>query len=61
MNLPMAPATYQEIIAAYGAAHKDMAGRVKTLSDAEWNSSITWMIAPRQMARCVALISSGWW
>lgn len=51
MNLPMAPATYQEIIAAYEVAHKDMASRVKTLSDAEWNSSITWMVAPKQMAQ----------
>jgi len=51
MNLPKVPATYGEILAAYEATHKDMVNKVKALTETEWNSSIAWMVGPKQMAQ----------
>ena len=51
MNLPKAPATYPEILAAYETTHKEMVNKVKALAETEWNSSITWMVGPKQTAQ----------
>ena len=51
MNTPKAPATIQEVISTYENSHKSNVDKVKALTEAELNSPIPWMIAPKQMGQ----------
>ncbi len=50
-TLPKPPATFQQIISAYEGNHNVNVDRVKAITDGEWNSSIQWMVAPKQMGQ----------
>jgi len=51
MNTPKPPATFQEVISAYENSHKANVDRVKALTEAELNSAIPFMVAPKQMGQ----------
>ncbi|MGH7595911.1 MAG: DinB family protein [bacterium] len=46
---PKPPATMKEILAAFESSQKEMAGKVKSLSEADYNSMIKFPIGPKQM------------
>ncbi|MEK7262899.1 MAG: DinB family protein [Bacteroidota bacterium] len=48
--MPPAPDSMNEIIAALEASTKQVADRVRNLSDADYNSSVKWFVGPGQMA-----------
>jgi len=50
-KMPQTPATFQEVISTYENNHKMNVNRVKALSDADWNSSIPFLVAPKQMGQ----------
>lgn len=50
-KMPPPPATFQEVISTYENSHSGNVNKVKALTDAEWNSSIPWMVAPKQMGQ----------
>lgn len=50
-KMPPPPATFQEVVAAYEDSHKGNVDKVKALTDADWTSSISWMVAPKQMGQ----------
>jgi uncharacterized damage-inducible protein DinB len=50
-GLPAAPSTMTEIIATYEKNHNAYVNKVKRLTDEEWNSTMQWMIAPKQMGQ----------
>ena len=41
------PATMQEAIAAYERGHAETVEMIKNISDADWNSTIAFMVAPK--------------
>jgi uncharacterized damage-inducible protein DinB len=43
------PATLAEVIAALEKNHSGNVARIRNLSDADWNSQMPWMVAPKQM------------
>jgi uncharacterized damage-inducible protein DinB len=47
---PKPPATMQEILAAFEKMHKDNVGKVRNLSEADYNSLIKFPMGPKQMA-----------
>lgn len=51
MNMPKAPATFGEILAAYERTHREMVPKVTALTDEQWNAPIPFMIAPKQMGQ----------
>jgi uncharacterized damage-inducible protein DinB len=50
MNMPKAPATFQEVISTYERSHKELVEKVKKISDADFNKTIKFMVAPKTMA-----------
>jgi len=46
---PQAPATMAEILSAYEATHKGMVEKVKSMSEADYNSTIQFPVGPKQM------------
>ena len=50
-KMPAAPSTFQEVIDTYETSHRANVNKVKALTDAEWNSSIPFMVAPKQMGQ----------
>ena len=50
-NIPPPPPTLQEIITKYETSHTTNVNKVKALTDAELNSPIPWMVAPKQMGQ----------
>ncbi len=49
-EMPKHPATMQEIIAAFEKMYKENVGKVKNLSEADFNSLVKFPIGPKQMA-----------
>lgn len=49
MNMPGPPATMQEIISTYERNHRDHADQLRKMSDADFNKSIKFMVAPNTM------------
>ena len=49
MNIPKPPSTMQEIISTYQNGHKDQMEKVKKMSDAEFNKTVKFMVAPKTM------------
>jgi uncharacterized damage-inducible protein DinB len=49
MNMPKAPATYAEVLIAFESAQKNMVGKVKAMSEADWNGMMTVPVGPKQM------------
>jgi uncharacterized damage-inducible protein DinB len=47
---PKAPATMEEILAAFEKNHKEMAGKIKNLSDKDYDSMMKFMVGPNQMS-----------
>ena len=50
-TMPKAPETYDAIIAAYEATHKEMVDKVKNMTEDEFNSSMPFFVAPKQMGQ----------
>jgi uncharacterized damage-inducible protein DinB len=50
-SMPKPPATLHEVISAYENSHKGNVDKVKALTEAELNSSIPFMVAPKQMGQ----------
>lgn len=48
-GLPKAPATWNEVLAAFDKAHKDTNARLSRVTDAEWNDQIELPVGPKQM------------
>ena len=48
---PPPPSTFQEVITSYDSNHRANVNRVKALTDSEWNSTIPFMVAPKQMGQ----------
>ena len=48
-HLPQSPATLDEIMAAFEKSHKELVPKVKNLSDGDFNKSIPFFVAPKQM------------
>ena len=46
---PKPPATMKEILAAFESTYKQMASKVKAMSEADYNSMIKFPVAPKQM------------
>jgi uncharacterized damage-inducible protein DinB len=50
-SMPKPPATLHEVISAYENSHKGNVDKVRALTEAELNSSIPFMVAPKQMGQ----------
>ena len=48
-KMPPAPATLQEVIAAYEKSHRDFVAKIKQTPDAELNQTVKFFVAPKQM------------
>ena len=46
---PKAPATMKEILAAYEKTHNEMVGKVRKLSEQDYNGMIKFPVGPKQM------------
>lgn len=49
-EMPPHPATMQEIVAAFEKIHTENVGKVKNLSEADYNSLVKFPIGPKQVA-----------
>src|SRR5260221_10930547 len=48
-KMPQPPSTLQEIISTYDHNHQEHIGKIKNMSDAEFNKMIKFMVAPKTM------------
>jgi uncharacterized damage-inducible protein DinB len=48
-NMPKVPATKAEIITAYEEGHREMVAKVRQLTDADFNKTVKFMVAPKTM------------
>lgn len=48
-NMPKPPATLEEILRTYETSHKEMVEKLKKLPDEEFNKTVKFMVAPKQM------------
>ena len=48
-NMPKSPATMGEVISAYERNHHELVEKVKKTSDADFNKTIKFMVAPKTM------------
>lgn len=48
-NMPKPPATFPEIFAAYERNHREQMEKVKKMSDADFNKTVKFMVAPKTM------------
>lgn len=48
-NAPKPPATFQEILSTFERSHIENVEKVKKLSDEEFNKSVKFFVAPKQM------------
>ncbi len=57
-SAPKPPATFSEILDAYEKTHRELVGKVKNFSEADFNKSIPFPVGPNQMGemRCGELL-----
>jgi uncharacterized damage-inducible protein DinB len=48
-EMPKPPATMKDILAAFESTYKQMASKVKAMSEADYNSTIKFPVGPKQM------------
>jgi len=46
-----APATYNELLSMLESSYKTMSGKVKNMSEADWNATMPFPVGPKQMGQ----------